>query len=50
MVANPIRMSATPPAYERPPPTLGQHSAEVLRELAGVDAAELERLRAAGVV
>jgi formyl-CoA transferase len=50
MVANPIRMSATPPAYERPPPTLGQHSAEVLRDLADVDAAELERLRAAGVV
>jgi formyl-CoA transferase len=50
MVASPIKMSATPPAYQRPPPTLGEHTADVLRELAGVDANELERLRAAGVV
>jgi alpha-methylacyl-CoA racemase len=32
-----------------PPPGLGEHSGEVLAEV-GVDAAELERLRAAGVV
>ena len=50
MVGNPIKLSATPPVYERPPPTLGQHTAEILRELAGVDAEELERLRALGVV
>jgi formyl-CoA transferase len=50
LVANPIKLSATPPTYERPPPTLGQHTAEILRELAGIDAEELERLRALGVV
>jgi crotonobetainyl-CoA:carnitine CoA-transferase CaiB-like acyl-CoA transferase len=50
MVANPIKLSATPPTYERPPPTLGQHTAEILRELAGINAEELERLRALGVV
>jgi formyl-CoA transferase len=49
-VGNPIKLSATPPIYERPPPTLGQHTAEILRELAGVDTEELERLRALGVV
>jgi len=31
-VANPIRLSETPPEYVRPPPTLGEHSAEVLQE------------------
>ena len=30
--ANPLRMSASPPAVTRLPPTLGQHSAEILRE------------------
>jgi formyl-CoA transferase len=45
LVANPIKLSATPPAYERPPPTLGQHTTEVLREC-GLEEAEIERLRA----
>ena len=31
-VANPIRLSDTPPDYLRPPPALGEHSAEVLRD------------------
>jgi formyl-CoA transferase len=49
LVANPIKFSATPPAYDRPPPTLGQHTAEILREC-GLDAAEIERLQSLGVV
>ena len=32
-IANPIRLSATPPAYHRPPPMLGEHTEEVLTEL-----------------
>jgi crotonobetainyl-CoA:carnitine CoA-transferase CaiB-like acyl-CoA transferase len=32
LVANPIRMSATPVAYDRPPPMLGEHTAEVLAD------------------
>jgi crotonobetainyl-CoA:carnitine CoA-transferase CaiB-like acyl-CoA transferase len=31
---NPLQMSASPPAISRLPPNLGQHSAEILRELA----------------
>jgi crotonobetainyl-CoA:carnitine CoA-transferase CaiB-like acyl-CoA transferase len=49
LVANPIKFSATPPTYERAPPTLGQHTVEVLREC-GLDAAEIERLRSLGAV
>ena len=30
LVANPMRMSATPPVYDLPPPSLDQHRAEIL--------------------
>ena len=50
LVANPIKLSATPPAYERPPPLLGEHTASVLREVAGIGEQELQRLRSRGVV
>jgi crotonobetainyl-CoA:carnitine CoA-transferase CaiB-like acyl-CoA transferase len=49
MVANPIRMSETPVRYQSAPPTLGQHTEEVLAEY-GVANDQLERLRAAGVI
>ncbi|MGH8178205.1 MAG: CaiB/BaiF CoA transferase family protein [Steroidobacter sp.] len=49
MVANPIRMSATPVHHRSAPPTLGQHTREVLREW-GVEEAELERLATDGVI
>jgi crotonobetainyl-CoA:carnitine CoA-transferase CaiB-like acyl-CoA transferase len=50
LIASPIRMSATPPSYDRAPPLLGQHSDEVLQELLGLDAAELEDLHGRGVI
>jgi crotonobetainyl-CoA:carnitine CoA-transferase CaiB-like acyl-CoA transferase len=50
LAASPLRLSATPPSYRRPPPRLGEHTAEVLRELAGVGDEELARLREARVV
>ncbi|MGC1175085.1 CaiB/BaiF CoA transferase family protein [Polaromonas sp.] len=36
LVANPIRLSGSPVAYQRPPPMLGQHTAEVLAQWLGV--------------
>ena len=45
--ANPVKLSATPGEMTRLPPTLGEHSAEVLREC-GYDAAAIDRLMASG--
>jgi len=50
LVANPIKMSATPPQATSAPPTLGQHSREVLGEHLGIDDAKFQELRAQGVV
>ena len=50
IVANPMKLSATPVAHDRAPPLLGEHTAEVLRGLLGKSDAEIARLRAAGVI
>jgi len=50
LIANPIKYSATPVDYRRPPPRLGQHSEEILRELLGLESEEIGRLRDAGIV
>lgn len=43
----PVKLHGTPQQLRRPPPLLGQHTEEIMRE-AGCDAASIERLRAAG--
>ena len=48
-VASPMRLSATPVQYRSAPPTLGQHTQQVLQEL-GLSAAEVAALQAAHVV
>ncbi|MGQ2993335.1 CaiB/BaiF CoA-transferase family protein [Variovorax sp.] len=50
LVANPIRMSASPVAYRRAPPTLGQHTREVLADELGCDAGRIDRLAASRVI
>jgi len=44
-VANPVRFSATPIAYGRAAPLLGEHTAEVLRELLQLDDEGVAALR-----
>ena len=48
LIANPVKLSATPPDYRIPPPVLGAHTEEVLREL-GLADGEIAELRAKGV-
>jgi crotonobetainyl-CoA:carnitine CoA-transferase CaiB-like acyl-CoA transferase len=49
-VASPMRFSATPIAYDRAPPVLGEHTEEVLRGLLGKSTEEIGRLRGLGVI
>ena len=49
-VANPIKFSATPIAYGSAPPTLGQHTDDVLATLGGLSGDEIAALRDKGVV
>jgi len=48
-VVSPIRMQDAPLAFDRAPPTLGQHTAEVLGEL-GLDEPARDALAAKGIV
>ncbi len=50
LVASPMRLSATPVEYRQPPPLLGEHTHQVLAETLGLDAAEIERLAADGII
>jgi len=50
LVASPIRMSATPPAYTLPPPLLGEHTRAVLGSVLALDEASCDRLAADGVI
>ena len=49
-VANPIVFSETPIEYEKAPPRLGDGTWKVLSETLGLQAAEIEALRKAGII
>ena len=50
MVANPIKFSATPIAHDRAPPLLGEHTAEILAGVLGLDADAIDALREENVI
>ena len=50
VIANPVRLSETPADYRLPPPVLGQHTDEVLKQALGLDGAKLAELRGKGVI
>jgi crotonobetainyl-CoA:carnitine CoA-transferase CaiB-like acyl-CoA transferase len=50
LVASPLKLGATPVRTDLPPPLLGEHTDEVLRELLGCDDERLAALRAAKAI
>ncbi len=50
IIASPLRLSGTPVTYRHHPPLLGEQTDEVLREVLGMDDAELASLRASGTI
>jgi crotonobetainyl-CoA:carnitine CoA-transferase CaiB-like acyl-CoA transferase len=50
MLGVPFRFSDTPSSIRRPPPTLGQHTEEVLRDVLNLSDARIAELRAAKVI
>ncbi|MGA9705427.1 CaiB/BaiF CoA transferase family protein [Pseudomonas sp.] len=48
-IGSPVKLSRTPATYRSPPPTLGQDTRAVLEDL-GLNAEQIERLYAAGIV
>ena len=49
VIGNPMHLADTPPSYRTPPPILGQHTDEILREL-GYSAEEIDAMREDGGV
>ena len=50
MVGSPIKLSASPVHYSRPPPVLGQHTDAVLRQRLGLDESRLAELKKQRVI
>ncbi len=50
LMASPMKFSGTPVVHELPPPTLGQHTDEVLERFLGLDAQRRAELRGAGAI
>ena len=50
LIASPLKLSETPVSYRRPPPTLGQHTEEVLAEFLDMDDKAVDKLRDEGIV
>ncbi|MBT5841126.1 MAG: CoA transferase, partial [Rhodospirillaceae bacterium] len=50
VVANPLKFSKTKIEYDKAPPTLGQHTDEVLGRILGLSQNEIARLRKSEII
>jgi len=50
VVGSPLKLSETPVEYRIPPPVLGEHTEEILRDVLGYDREKIARLREAKVI
>lgn len=50
LVNTPVKYSYSEPSIRTPPPLLGQHTDEILREIVRLNESEIKDLKAEGVV
>ncbi len=50
LVGSPMKLSATPPDYQSPPPLLGQHTDQILKSVLGYDDEQLSQLKQRGII
>ena len=50
VIANPVKLSATPPSYRSAPPVLGEHTEDVLVSVLKMSASDIAALREKGIL
>jgi succinate--hydroxymethylglutarate CoA-transferase len=50
LVNTPVKWSDSKPGVRMPPPTLGQHTDEILSSMLGMSGSDIEELRGEGVI
>ena len=50
VIANPVKLSATPPSYRSAPPVLGEHTQDVLTSVLKMSATDIATLKEKGIV
>lgn len=50
VIANPVKLSATPPSYRSAPPVLGEHTNAVLTDVLKMSAGEIAALKDKGIL
>jgi len=50
LVGSPLKLSDTPVSYRHAPPSLGQHTNDVLEEVVNLAPADIDRLRKTGII
>ena len=50
VIANPVKLSATPPSYRSAPPVLGEHTQNVLTDVLKMSAADITALKEKGIL
>ena len=50
LIASPLKLSETPVSYRQPPPTLGEHTDQVITEYLGLSEERIAELKSAGIL
>ena len=50
LIASPLKLSETPVSYRQPPPTLGEHTDQVITEYLGLSEERIAELKSVGIL